>query len=132
MNAAPTKLSADLLFCVGGVLIGYVAFALLNFWLYGGFWANAGLILLLHGPVFLVYIALLLFLRRCWPQFVSRAALVVCGFAVGLFPVVGWFPVYFFRPKFAALILGIQLASVAVLASATNAILRLKKRLPKV
>jgi len=36
-----------------------------------------------------------------------------------------------FSPKFAALILGIQLASVALLASARNAILRLGKRLSK-
>ena len=131
MTAAPTKLLTDLLFCVGGVLIGYIAFAFLNCWLYGGFWANAGLTLLLHGPVFLVYIALLLFLRRYWPRFVSRAALVVCGVAVGLFPVLGWFPVYALRPKFAALILGIQLASVMLLVSATNAILHLSKRLHK-
>jgi len=129
MKTTPMTLLTDLVFCVGGVLAGYIAFAFLNFWLYGGFWANAGLTLLLHGPVFLVYIALLLFLRRYWPGFISRATLVVCGVAVGLFPVLGWFPVYALRLDVAALILGIQVASIAVLASATNLILRVTRRL---
>ena len=128
MDAAPTRLSHDLLYCMSGVLVGYFGFSLLNWWLYGGFWANAGLVLLLHGPVFIVYIALLLFLRRRWPRFISRAALVVCGVGVGLFPVLGWFPVYSLRLDIAAIILGIQIASVAVLASATYVILRLAGR----
>ena len=128
MKAALEKLLPDLIVCISGVLVGYIGFSLLNWWLYGGFWANAGLVLLLHGPVFIVYIALLLLLRRRWPRFVSRAALVVCGVGVGLFPVLGWFPVYSLRPDIAAIILAIQIASVAVLASATYVILRLAGR----
>jgi hypothetical protein len=129
MDAVSTKAPKNLSYCGGGVLAGYLIFALLNFWLYGGFWANAGLALLLHGPVFIMYIALLLFLRRRWPQFLSRAALIVCGVAVGLFPVLGWFPVYYFRLDIAAIILGIQIASVVILASATYFVMRCSKRL---
>jgi hypothetical protein len=129
MHDAPTKFPPDLVYCVSGVLIGYLGFALLNFWLYGGFWTNAGLALLLHGPVFIIYIALLLLLRRRWPRYLSRAALVVCGVAVGLFPVLGWFPVYYFRLDIAAIILGIQTASVVILAAATYFVMRCSKRL---
>jgi hypothetical protein len=128
MNTPPTSSLADARYCVTGVFVGYLAFTLVNSWLYGEFWANASIALLLHGPVFIIYIALLFLFRRRWPRFVSRAALVVCGIAVGLFPVLGWFPVYFFRLDIAAIILGIQIASVALLASATYVVVRLTRR----
>ena len=129
MKSAPIHFSADLLYCISGVLVGYLAFALLSFWSYGGFWANAGLALGLHSPVFVVYIALLLFVRRHWPRFLSRAALVVCGIGVGLFPALGWFPVYSLRLDIAVIVLGIQILSVVVLASATYVLLRVTRRL---
>jgi uncharacterized membrane protein AbrB (regulator of aidB expression) len=128
MDAVSTKAPKDLACCGGGVLAGYLIFALLNFWLYGEFW-GAGLAFLLHAPVFIVYIAILLFLRRRWPHIISRAALVVCGVAVGLFPVLGWFPVYYFRWDIAAIILGIQIGSVAFLGFVTYFTMRLSKRL---
>ena len=129
MNTAPTQFSADLLYCISGVLVGYLGFSLLSFWSYGGFWANAGLALALHSPVFAVYIALLLFARRHWPRFLSRAGLVVCGIGVGLFPVLGWFPGYSLRLGIAVIVLGIQLLSVVVLGSATYVLLRVTRRL---
>src|SRR4030095_9906405 len=80
-----------------GFLLGYVAFALTELWLYGGFWPTIFVGFPLHAPVTAFYTALLMLLRRRWPEFVTRAALLGCGVGMGFFPALGAFPVYFFR-----------------------------------
>jgi hypothetical protein len=128
MDSDSTKVPRGLLDCLGGIVAGYLLFAVVLFWREGDF-LSAPFALLLHAPVFIIYITILLFFHRRWPHMISRAALVVCGVAIGLFPLFGVYPVYYWRLQYAVIILGIQVVSIAFLVLVTYAIAQLSRRL---
>jgi hypothetical protein len=105
----------DSLFCLFGFLLGYISFSLLNLWLYGDFSLTLGVGLPLHLLVTLIYTALLVFARRRWEHFISHTALFLCGIAMGFFPVLGLFPVYFFRLRIAAYLVSIHIIALAAI-----------------
>ena len=111
-----------------GFLLGYVAFALIELWLYGGFWPTIFVGFPLHAPVTAFYTALLMLLRRRWPEFVTRAALLGCGVGMGFFPALGAFPVYFFRVDAMLLIFCIHIAVLGIIILVAYWIGRLSKR----
>jgi hypothetical protein len=128
MKRILSPLITDTLYCALGFLLGYIAFALLNLWMYGDFWMTMGVGLPLHWPVAAAYTAILVFLRRRWPHIISRPALLVCGVGMGFFPVLGAFPVYFFRFDIAPFILGVHIAVLGSIILISYFIARWSKR----
>jgi hypothetical protein len=119
----------DWLLCLVGFAFGYIIFAALYLWSEGGeLWYSMTIGLVLHAPVAIVYGGLLIFLHRRWSAYVTRAALFLGGVAIGLFPLLGVFPFYFFRLDIAGYVLCIHVAALTAIIGITYLITRWTKR----
>ena len=101
---------------VAGYLVGSSAFCGIYMWSYSG--TVPSIVIVLGLPVTVFYFVLLLLLHFRQPAFVGVAALLFCGIAVGLFPMLGLWPVYMWRLPFAIIgfVIHIVILMVIILA----------------
>jgi len=102
---------------VAGYLVGSFVFCGIYMWSYSG--TVPGIIVALGLPVAVFYFVLLLLLRLGQPAFVGAAALLLCGIAVGLFPMLGLWPAYMWRLPFAVIgfVIHVIILTVIILAA---------------
>lgn len=102
---------------VAGYLVGSSVFCGIYMWSYAG--SVPSIVVALGLPVAVFYFVLLLLLRFRQPDLVGVAALLFCGIAVGLFPMLGLWPVYMWRLPFAVIdfVIHIIILMVIILAA---------------
>ena len=102
---------------VTGYLVGSSVFCGIYMWSYSG--TVPGIFVALGLPVAAFYFILLLMLRFRQRAFVGAAALLFCGIAVGLFPILGLWPIYMWRLPFAVIgfVIHIMILMVIILAA---------------
>jgi uncharacterized membrane protein (UPF0136 family) len=108
-----------------GYTTGSAFFCGTYMWTYSG--AIPGIIVALGLPVALFYFALLMVIRSRKSVLVGRAGLFACGIGVGLFPMLGLWPIYMWRLPFALILFVIHIAILtAILFSVHFATRRMK------
>ena len=100
-------------FYASGFLVGSALFCGAYMWSYHG--TFPGIIVALALPVALFYFALLAVIRWRRPVLIGRAVFVVCGIAVGLFPMLGLSPIYMWRLPFALMLFAVHIMILAVI-----------------
>jgi hypothetical protein len=75
----------------------------------------------------LFYFVLLLLLRFRRPDLVGSAVLLLCGIAVGLFPMLGLWPIYMWQLRFAVLGFVIHMAILVAIVLAVYFVTRRMK-----
>jgi hypothetical protein len=108
----------DASLCLLGVAVGYAA--IIASGMFDELWSALTFLLPMHFPVFAAYISLLLVARRLWPAVISRAALFLCGIAIGAFPLLGGFPVYYFRLPFALIAVALHLCVFVIIITTSH------------
>jgi len=103
----------DVAYYALGYAIGSALFCGAYMWTYNG--TIPGIFVALELPVALFYFTLLLFVRWRQSALVGRAALIACGVGVGLFPLLGLFPIYMWRLPFALMLFVIHIIILTVI-----------------
>jgi hypothetical protein len=110
---------------VAGYVVGSSVFCGIYMWNYSG--TVPGIVVALGLPVTVFYFLLLLLLRFRQPALVGAAALLFCGVAIGLFPLVGLWPVYMWRLPFAIIGFAIHILILMVIMFAVYFVTRWTK-----
>ena len=103
----------DVAYYALGYAIGSALFCGAHMWTYNG--TIPGIFVALELPVALFYFALLLFVRWRQSALVGRAALFACDGGVGLFPLLGLWPIYMWRLPFALILFVIHVIILTVI-----------------
>jgi hypothetical protein len=103
----------DVAYYALGYAFGSALFCGAYMWTYSG--TIPGIFVASELPVALFYFVLLLFVRWRQSALVGRAALFVCGVGVGLFPLLGLWPIYMWRLPFALILFVIHIVTLTVI-----------------
>jgi hypothetical protein len=128
MSTPKSEWLTSLLLCFGGFCLGFICCALLNVSGYADFWPTLLGGSVLHLPVTLAYGSLLVLARHRWPRFIGASSLFLCGIAMGFFPAIGFFPIYFVAPRFIGFVLAIHLLALSAVLVLTFLVTSLMRR----